>query len=182
MQALHCVRSVDHLANLRREGEQRHDVFPGPPPARRDRRIAWTPFGLELVESGGRRHGRLGAIDRPQIGNDLLAVLPRHERQRVADQVDNAGLHRRLWEAGRDRLGEALEPVDDRDQDVGDPAGLQFVHHLEPELGALGLFSGIQLPTNESALGFICRNHTTRAKLRPVNRVGSPQWLGSGSA
>jgi len=32
-----------------------------------------------------------------------------------------------------------LEPVDDCDQDVVDAAGLELVHHLQPELGALGL-------------------------------------------
>jgi hypothetical protein len=39
----------------------------------------------------------------------------------------------------RDRFGEALEPVDHRDQDVVDAARLEFVDHLEPELGPLGL-------------------------------------------
>ena len=34
------------------------------------------------------------------------------------------------------RLGEALEPVDGRDQDVADAAGFEFVHDLEPEFGA----------------------------------------------
>jgi hypothetical protein len=32
-----------------------------------------------------------------------------------------------------------LEPVDDGDQDVVDAPGLELVHHLQPELGALGL-------------------------------------------
>ncbi len=57
----------------------------------------------------------------------------------MADQVHDAGLDDRLGEDGVDRLGEALQAVDDGDQDVGDAAVLQFVHDAEPELGALGL-------------------------------------------
>jgi hypothetical protein len=53
--------------------------------------------------------------------------------------MNDAGLHRGQRKDCADRLGEAFEPVDDRDQDVVDAAGLELVHHLQPELGALGL-------------------------------------------
>ena len=53
--------------------------------------------------------------------------------------MHDAGLHQGLWKHSSDRLGEALEPVDDRDQDVVDAAGLELVDHLEPELGPLAL-------------------------------------------
>src|SRR5262245_48885675 len=58
---------------------------------------------------------------------------------RVADQMHDAGLHRRLREHRADRLWKSVEPVDDRDQDVGNAPGLELVHHLEPELGAFAL-------------------------------------------
>jgi hypothetical protein len=57
----------------------------------------------------------------------------------MPDQVDDAGLDDRLREDGVDRLREALEAIDDGDQDVAYAAVLQLVHHPEPELGALGL-------------------------------------------
>jgi hypothetical protein len=34
--------------------------------------------------------------------------------------------------------GKTLQAVDNGNQDVADAAGLQLVHHLEPEFGALG--------------------------------------------
>jgi len=39
-----------------------------------------------------------------------------------------------------DRLGKALEAIDDRDQDVVDATGFELIDHLEPEFGAFGLF------------------------------------------
>ena len=46
---------------------------------------------------------------------------------------------KRLRKDGGDRVGEALQPVGDGDQDIGDATGLQFIHDPEPELGTLGL-------------------------------------------
>src|SRR5512132_236272 len=46
------IRGADHLADRRREGEERNDVIPAPPPGLADRRIAPPPRGLEVVESG----------------------------------------------------------------------------------------------------------------------------------
>ncbi|CAM5602904.1 hypothetical protein ATER59S_05514 [Aquamicrobium terrae] len=57
----------------------------------------------------------------------------------MADQVHDAGLDDRLREDGTDGLGEALQPVDDGDQDVADTAVLQLVHDAQPEFGALRL-------------------------------------------
>jgi hypothetical protein len=51
----------------------------------------------------------------------------------VADKVHDAGLHRGLREGRGDRLGEAFQTVNDRDQDVLDPAVPEFVHDAEPE-------------------------------------------------
>ena len=51
--------------------------------------------------------------------------------------MDQAGLHPGLREDGLDRLGEAGQPVDAADQDVGDAACLEVGQDLQPELGAL---------------------------------------------
>ena len=53
--------------------------------------------------------------------------------------MHDACLHRGLGKGGGDRLGEALQPIHDGDQDVLDPAVAQLVHDAEPELGALVL-------------------------------------------
>ncbi|ESZ68224.1 hypothetical protein X726_32400 [Mesorhizobium sp. L103C105A0] len=57
----------------------------------------------------------------------------------MADQVHDAGLDDGLGKDGVDRLGKALQSVDDGDQDIADAAALQLVHDAQPELGALGL-------------------------------------------
>src|SRR5580704_5431617 len=105
-----------------------------------DRRVALAPFGLELLEPDHRHLGVLGAVDRLDGGQDRLAVLPRHKRQAVADQVHDAGLHDRLRINRGDRLGKALESIHHGDQDVVDTARLELVDHLEPEFGAFALF------------------------------------------
>src|SRR3954452_17151297 len=69
-----------------------------------------------------------------------LSILPGDEIEAVAQQVDDAGLYRGLREDSRDRLGEALQAVDDSDQHVLDAAVFQLVHDAQPELGALVLF------------------------------------------
>ena len=53
--------------------------------------------------------------------------------------MHDASLHDGLREHRCDGLGEALEPVDDGDQDIVDAAGLELVDDLKPELGAFGL-------------------------------------------
>lgn len=47
----------------------------------------------------------------------------------MAHQMHDAGLHRGFRKGRRDRLGKALETVDDGDQDVLDPAVLQLVQN-----------------------------------------------------
>jgi hypothetical protein len=48
--------------------------------------------------------------------------------------MHDAGLHRRLREGGGDRLGKALQPIDDGEQDILGAAGPELVHHAQPEL------------------------------------------------
>ena len=66
--------------------------------------------------------------------------------------MDDAGLNRGLRKDRLDRPRKALQAVDDGDQDVLDAAGLQLVHHLEPEFGAFGRLD----PEPENVLRPIC--------------------------
>ena len=75
----------------------------------------------EGLERGLAGFGIGGAIDRPQRLRDGLAILPGGKLQRMADQVNDAGLNDRLRENGIDRLGEALQAIDDGDQNVLTP-------------------------------------------------------------
>src|SRR4029453_7471568 len=52
----------------------------------------------------------------------------------------DAGLHHGVGEYRRDRLWEALETIDHRDQDVAGAAVANLAHHPQPELRPLGLF------------------------------------------
>jgi hypothetical protein len=56
----------------------------------------------------------------------LFAALPRHEGRRIADLLDDAGLHRGSREHGADRLGKAAELAHNRDQNVADTGGDDF--------------------------------------------------------
>src|SRR6195952_2989741 len=79
------------------------------------------------ASSANRTASARGLVDRLQGCHDLLAVLPRDVGQRVAQQMDDARLHQGLREGSVDRLGEALQPVDHRDQDVLHPAVAKLV-------------------------------------------------------
>lgn len=72
-------------------------------------------------------------------GITVLRSFQRHELERMADEMHDASLNDGLGKDGVDRLGKALQAVDDGDQDVGDAAVLQFVHDTQPELGAFRL-------------------------------------------
>src|SRR3954468_23435430 len=65
--------------------------------------------------------------------------------------MHDAGLDLGLGENCADRLGEALQPVDNGNQDVSHAAVLQLVHDPQPELGALGLLD----PQTEHLLGTV---------------------------
>ena len=72
----------------------------------------------------------------------------------MADQVDDTGLNHSLGEGGVDRLGEALETIDDGEQDVLHAPVLELIHDPQPELGAFGLLD----PQTEDLLGAIGQN------------------------
>ncbi len=80
------------------------------------------PLFFERVQHRGRLIRRCRGVDFTQSGGQGLAVLPGADVQRMADQVDDAGLDGRLRESGGDRLGEALQPQ--LRQFPGDFAGL----------------------------------------------------------
>ena len=50
--------------------------------------------------------------------------------------MHDAGLHAGQRKNRGDRLGKALQPINDRDQNVLYPAVAQLVHDFEPELGS----------------------------------------------
>ena len=54
----------------------------------------------------------------------------------MAHQMHDAGLDRGVREGSCDRLGEALQPVHNGDQNVLHPSVLQLVHHRKPEFGS----------------------------------------------
>jgi len=138
------IRGADDLADLHVVVQERHELRPGVAPQPADRRVGLAPLLLELGEPGQRFGLRRSGIDRPQVVGDLVPVLPRREPERVADQVDDAGLYHGQLPHGGDGVGESLEAVADRDADVWDTAVLQLGQHLQPELGAFAAVAGPQ--------------------------------------
>ena len=54
----------------------------------------------------------------------------------MPDEMNNAGLNKRLWECSVDGLRKALQTINDGDQNILDTSVLQFVHHPQPEFGS----------------------------------------------
>ena len=140
VQALDRIRGVKDLPHGRRESEKRNDPVPMASPA-----LGYggkTPSPLAAFECAQRPVGRLGIvglIDRLQSLGQGLAILSGRRPGRILDQVHDTGLHDRVRTHRCNRLGKALQAVDDRDQDILHPAGFQVVHHPQPELGTFGL-------------------------------------------
>ena len=65
--------------------------------------------------------------------------------------MDDAGLDCRLGKDCGDRLGKALQPIDDSEENVLNAPVLHLVHDLEPELGAFVLLQ----PEAENLLGAV---------------------------
>ena len=57
----------------------------------------------------------------------------------MPQKMDDAGLNRRLGKDGDDGFREALQPVDDGDENVLYAPGLQLIHDAQPEFGAFVL-------------------------------------------
>ena len=80
--------------------------------------------------------------------------------------MDDASLDRSLREYCADRVGEATQPIDHRDQNIADTTGLEFVHHLEPEIGTLGLLD-LQAEHFLLALAGIRKRQVDRLQITP---------------
>jgi len=70
---------------------------------------------------------------------ELLAVLPRCQGGRVANQAQDGCPELRPWLHGLHGVGEAAQAADGGDQDIIHTAVLQFVENLEPEFSAFSL-------------------------------------------
>ncbi|SNT76911.1 hypothetical protein SAMN05444959_1388 [Paracoccus seriniphilus] len=57
----------------------------------------------------------------------------------MTDQVNDAALHCGIGKVCRDRLREALQPVQDGNQNILNTPVLHLVHHREPEFGTFVL-------------------------------------------
>jgi len=96
-----------------------------------------APFGLEISQ-GLLGLDVIGGLINPfEILGDVLAILPAAEVQRMAHQMHDARLDSRVGKGRVDGVREALEAINDGDQDVFDAPVAQIVHHREPELGPL---------------------------------------------
>ena len=98
-----------------------------------------APALLELVQAVGRGLGAGVPADLLHVPGHRAAVLVAAPAERVPHQMHDAGLDLPLGECAADGLREALEAVDHGDQAIADAAGLELVHHFQPEARALVL-------------------------------------------
>jgi len=140
VQALDRIGGVEDATDIRRESEERDHPRPDTPPGRGDSGIALAPWAGGKFAQGERGHLVVErGVDRSQRLSNRPAVLVADDLEAIADQVDDAGLHRRLREHRFNGFREAFQAIDDRNQHVFNTARAQVVEHLEPELGAFGL-------------------------------------------
>jgi len=101
------------------ESVERNDFGPGPTPALANCRIFPAPRAGFKRGQRSFAAGRVdGAVDVLQRRGDRLAVLIGGKLQAMPQKMDDAGLNRRLGKDGDDGFREALEPVDDGDENV----------------------------------------------------------------
>src|SRR5512134_2294819 len=120
IQAFYSIRGVDDPADIVWKREERDDFRPVSPPGLGDSRIFLAPCAFGKVFEGELTGiGVLGLVDLLQRRGNRLAVLVRDEGERMADEMDDAGLHlglrntaviasgkplsRRQWRSGRPR-------------------------------------------------------------------------------
>ena len=171
-----CGRSGDGLG----DGGERHDAVPVAAPASRAMAGHRSPQGpaSKAARAAGPASACLCAADGVQLGHDGAAVLPGHV-ERAADQVHDGALHDGLGERGLDRLGEA-RPVHDRDQPLGDAAGLELAHDPEPGPRPLGLPGpeAHQRPRTSRAPSGWMASAMVSARAVGLGAM-APRWLGS---
>lgn len=114
IEGLYRICRIDDPSDLVGKGEKWDDLGPCPAPALADGGITLSPeAGFERCQGffGGRSIN--GPIDGLQGRSERLAIFPRHEIHRVAQQMDNTGLDHRFGEDGGDGVWEALQAIDD---------------------------------------------------------------------
>ena len=118
VERLDRVRRAQHGADLDVVVQERDELIPGVVPQLGDHRVAPAPGVGELVERlpRGRRVDR--GVDRSDRSFDRIPVPPAGEPERVADQMDDAGLNDRLRPHVGDHMGQALQPVTDDEEHV----------------------------------------------------------------
>lgn len=121
VQTFNRVRRVDDLADRGVEGKERDHLLPFAPPGRGDRGVFSGPFLLKRIQFGGSLIGGRCPVNPAQTSGHGFTVLPSTKVQRLAHQMDDAGLDGGVREGGGDGVREALETVNHRDQDVLHP-------------------------------------------------------------
>ena len=102
VQRLDGIRGVQDPPHIAGEGVKRDDLAPGAPPALSDCRVFLAPEALlEGAKRGLAGIGIDGAVNALQRTRDRFSVFPGHKIEAVAQQMDDAGLHRRLRERRR---------------------------------------------------------------------------------
>jgi hypothetical protein len=175
------IRGVQNPPDIAGESIERDDFSPGAPPALADCRVFLPPEALlEGAERGFGSGGINGSVDTLERSRNRLSVFPGDEIEAVAQQMDDASLDRRLWENGGDRLGEALEAVDNRDQDIFDAAVFQLVHDAQSEFGTLVLRRWAAF-TRFLDDGRICLTNSAAERALRGIALGRRAWLFAGS-
>src|SRR5207245_10966702 len=123
------------------EGGKRDHALAGPVPDGEGGGAgpAVRPGVAELVEHLACLVGVGGGVDAAQFARAALAFFPGEVAQRLADEVDDAGLIDRLREDGVDRLRETGQPVSADEEHVLDAAVAEIGEHARPEAGAFAL-------------------------------------------
>src|ERR1700704_2446520 len=92
-----CTKSVGH----RREGVERDDFAPGSPPALANYRVFLAPEAfLECGKRSLAGGGIDSSVDALERSCHRFTIFPGDEIEAVAQEVNDAGLHRRLRENG----------------------------------------------------------------------------------
>jgi len=96
---------------FRSEGEERDDLLPLPPPDLANCRVFSAPWAvLEGLKGLAAGLGVCGAVDFAQLGDDGLPVFPGRKIQRIADQMNDAGLNRGLRKDGLEAIRMSSTP------------------------------------------------------------------------